>query len=230
MRNKRNITVPKCIPLVSTDKVETKIIHPPCTDIYRCIDVSKEDKIHIASWGQFRKEKNHFLQIKVFAALSDQLKDTKLSFHVIGSTRTQKDEKLFEALKKIAECDVRNENHEIIFHKNVEFKKVQSILSKCKYALHTMKEEHFGISILEMMSQKIIPVCHASGGPLEDIIQNGKNGFLCTHHDEFVHILRYLILSSDEKWQNIIQENARNTSLAFSTSNFTTKFQEHLMR
>ena len=33
-----------------------------------------------------------------------------------------------------------------------------------------MKEEHFGISIVEMMSAGLITIAHASAGPKHDII------------------------------------------------------------
>jgi alpha-1,2-mannosyltransferase len=36
--------------------------------------------------------------------------------------------------------------------------------------MHTMKFEHFGIAIVELMSSGIITVAHKSAGPLKDII------------------------------------------------------------
>ena len=37
--------------------------------------------------------------------------------------------------------------------------------STAKVGLHTMKEEHFGIVIVELMSAGLVTIAHASGGP-----------------------------------------------------------------
>jgi alpha-1,2-mannosyltransferase len=43
-----------------------------------------------------------------------------------------------------------------------------------KVAIHTMKHEHFGISVVELMSSGIITIAHNSAGPKEDIIGASK--------------------------------------------------------
>ena len=43
-------------------------------------------------------------------------------------------------------------------------------MKESKVAIHTMKEEHFGISVVEMMSAGLVTIAHASGGPQHDII------------------------------------------------------------
>lgn len=45
-------------------------------------------------------------------------------------------------------------------------------LSKASIGLSTMVDEHFGISVVEFMAAGAIPVTHASGGPLNDIVVN----------------------------------------------------------
>lgn len=53
------------------------------------------------------------------------------------------------------------------------------VLSKAKVYLHTMKYEHFGISIVEGMAAGLIPIVHRSGGPWIDILdrRNGVYGY-----------------------------------------------------
>ncbi len=48
--------------------------------------------------------------------------------------------------------------------------KILSLFKLAKVAIHTMREEHFGISIVEMMSAGLIVIAHASAGPKTDII------------------------------------------------------------
>lgn len=47
---------------------------------------------------------------------------------------------------------------------------ILKLFGKSKVAIHTMKEEHFGISIVEMMSSGLITIAHDSAGPKMDII------------------------------------------------------------
>lgn len=44
------------------------------------------------------------------------------------------------------------------------------VFEKAKAGLHTMLEEHFGISIVEMMAAGLYTIAHNSGGPKDDII------------------------------------------------------------
>ena len=59
--------------------------------------------------------------------------------------------------------------------------------SRAKVGLHTMKEEHFGIVIVELMSAGLVTIAHASGGPLHDIIGKSDEqiGYLCSSTSEF---------------------------------------------
>jgi len=65
-------------------------------------------------------------------------------------------------------------------------------MEKACVGLHTMKAEHFGITIVEMMAAGLITVAHNSAGPKYDIIQEktvDQNGFLCDTEDEFADTL-----------------------------------------
>lgn len=68
--------------------------------------------------------------------------------------------------------------------------------------MHTMKDEHFGIAIVEMMVNNcpsikknifklikaggLITIAHKSAGPLKDIIKTEEYGFLCENEDQYV--------------------------------------------
>jgi alpha-1,2-mannosyltransferase len=53
---------------------------------------------------------------------------------------------------------------------NLPFGEVKKLFNSAKIGIHTMKDEHFGISIIEMMSAGLITVAHKSAGPENDII------------------------------------------------------------
>ena len=52
-------------------------------------------------------------------------------------------------------------------------------LARASVGLSTMVDEHFGINVVEFMAAGVIPVVHASGGPLLDIVvpyEGGRTG------------------------------------------------------
>jgi alpha-1,2-mannosyltransferase len=65
--------------------------------------------------------------------------------------------------------------------------KLFEIFSKAKVAMHTMKHEHFGIAIVELMSSGIITVAHNSAGPKLDIIGGTKKrvGYLAEDLEDY---------------------------------------------
>lgn len=74
------------------------------------------------------------------------------------------------------------------------------MFSKAKVAIHTMKEEHFGISIVEMMSAGILVVAHASAGPKMDIIGASAEpvGFLANDEAAYARMVTKAMLGFED--------------------------------
>lgn len=51
------------------------------------------------------------------------------------------------------------------FKLNIPYSELVSELQRATIGLHTMWNEHFGISVVECMAAGLIMVAHASGGP-----------------------------------------------------------------
>uniref|UniRef100_A0A915MML7 GDP-Man:Man(3)GlcNAc(2)-PP-Dol alpha-1,2-mannosyltransferase n=1 Tax=Meloidogyne javanica TaxID=6303 RepID=A0A915MML7_MELJA len=86
--------------------------------------------------------------------------------------------------------------------------------------LHTMWNEHFGISVVEGMAAGVIMVAHNSGGPALDIIGNEnlnkvdeeyfeKCGFLASTREEYVNIILKIITKMNVQDRKDIREAAR---------------------
>lgn len=87
---------------------------------------------------------------------------------MVGATRGEDDEKIVCSLKDLAEqLKITNSIEFVINKPRAE---IIDLFKRSKVAIHTMKEEHFGISIVEMMSAGLIVIAHASAGPRMDII------------------------------------------------------------
>ncbi len=67
---------------------------------------------------------------------------------------------------------------------NCDFDELCKRLSSASIGIHTMKDEHFGIAVVEMMAAGLVAVAHRSGGPKTDIISEGETGFLAESAEE----------------------------------------------
>ena len=92
--------------------------------------------------------------------------------------------------------------------------KIAEIASKSTIFLHTMIEEHFGISIVEMMASGLIPVCHCSGGPESDIV--GNSGRLCKDRNQFVSELIDIIHCNPDRLLEMRNDSRQHALRYFS--------------
>ena len=92
-----------------------------------------------------------------------------------------------------------------------------------------MREEHFGIAIVELMSSGIITVAHDSAGPKTDIIGSSpeKAGFLATDQQQYTFIIKYALLNYDSAEFKKMRTFARNyTHNKFSVESFMNNFMD----
>jgi alpha-1,2-mannosyltransferase len=88
---------------------------------------------------------------------------------MVGSTRNHEDRSLVLSLQ--AEAAALGITEAVSFVVNAPFPVLYAWLGEAQIGLHTMWNEHFGISIVEMMAAGLVTVAHKSGGPLMDLIR-----------------------------------------------------------
>ncbi|KAH9587762.1 asparagine-linked glycosylation protein, variant 2 [Schistosoma haematobium] len=201
------------------------VLYPPCPveDLEGKL-VSDQRFKWILSVGQFRPEKNHELQLDAFhhflrrheSAKSDEKHQFKLL--LIGGCRDDKDFALVSKLKDQAATLELGDTVE--FHINLPYQELKSYFGRCSVNLHTMVDEHFGISVVEGMASGLITIAHRSGGPLTDIIgpsetssssnqlENSGVGFLASTVDEYANIFELVLLKMSESQIDAIRKNA----------------------
>lgn len=151
-------------------KTKMQILYPPCsTNLYEnnsSLRVGTGN--YIVSCAQFRPEKRQKMQVDIIKKLKDMNFCKDLKLFMIGSIRDEKDKKLFDELQNYIVIQGLAENIELL--PNLSLGEVKKKFEKAKIGLHTMRDEHFGISVIEMMSSGLITIAHKSAGPLNDII------------------------------------------------------------
>ena len=98
-----------------------------------------------------------------------------------------------------------------------------SVLAQSHIGIHTMKYEHFGISIVEMMAAGCPVVAHNSAGAKFDIIKDGNTyGFLAESTADFVEAIKSCI--KDPKFYRVLQSNAMQRASEFTADAFKRNF------
>ena len=208
------------------------VMYPPAAigEGTQISDISAEEDSKrenaLISLAQFRPEKNQALQIRVFAKVLKSNPETV--FWMMGGARNAEDFSLVLMLKKLAFEDLGIPKSKIEFIVNASRAEVDKRLAEAKCAIHTMVDEHFGISLLEYLHAKTPTVCHRSGGPELDIfLPDEQFGYLASSEDEFVTKIDYVLRNFDSgsvKQKRIAGFNSLNRFL--SDAKFGEKFAD----
>lgn len=151
-------------------------LYPGCgtEDLAEGVELSGTRQNKILFLAQFRPEKRHSLVLKEYAKFLANATSLKTPLREIptlvflGSCRTEDDTSTLQSLK--AEV-IRLELSEYVeFVVDCSYEELTSWLSEVKFGLNAMWNEHFGIGVVEYMGRGVIPLCHASAGPLLDIV------------------------------------------------------------
>lgn len=212
-----------------------KILFPPCdTKDLMTIPLQPRERI-ILSVAQFRPEKAHVMQIDAFHKL---LKDhpeyrftgkSPVKLVLLGGVRNQMDQKLVDGLRnKIRDLEL---NDSITIVMNASHSQLKEYYRKSTMGLHTMRDEHFGIGVVEYMAAGLIPLAHGTAGPMMDIVvpfNEKPTGFLATSIEEYAEKMQIILeLSNQEKLE--LQKRARESVLVrFSNETFSELISKYI--
>ncbi|VEU19777.1 DEKNAAC100701 [Brettanomyces naardenensis] len=121
--------------------------------------------------AQFRPEKRHELLIREFHKYLQGCKEVDSPYRLVlvGTTRSKEDEQTVEYLRKLVK-ELEIPEGSVIIQVNATREQIDKYLREADFGLNTMWNEHFGITVVEYMLYGVIPIVHASGGPLLDIV------------------------------------------------------------
>lgn len=213
---------------------QLSIVYPPCNterlqELY--IDENESGKLfprQIISLSQFRPEKNHMLQLEVFSKFIASLPDEQSVNYrllLVGSCRNEGDESRVKELKE------RAEKLEILsyvqFHLNVPYEELLQHLAQSIVGLHTMKDEHFGIGVVEFLAGGLVTLAYNSAGPKMDIVtehNGGKTGLLADSCKSYVKALNDIFKMTTKQRFRLCQNARESVCRRFSEETFERRF------
>ncbi|EDO18293.1 hypothetical protein Kpol_1039p43 [Vanderwaltozyma polyspora DSM 70294] len=155
---------------------KSRVIFPPCSTeklIFNEAEWKRENNAIVLA--QYRPEKRHDLIIKSFSEYLKRLdnvtgNDTIPKLIFIGSTRSQADKDYVEALSKEAYEKWEIPKSLLEIHTDCPYEDIIKYLHTSSFGINAMWNEHFGIAVVEYVAAGLIPLVHASAGPLLDIV------------------------------------------------------------
>ncbi|KAF9516363.1 glycosyltransferase family 4 protein [Hydnum rufescens UP504] len=228
------------------------ILYPPCdAEALQRLPLDGRDRGILLTVAQFRcsllsgligdaltrkdrPEKNHSIQLWALHSLFSshpeyRSGDTRVKLILIGTVRNADDAARVNALRALAkELDIQD-NVEFVL--NASYDELVFWLGKASIGISSMVDEHFGINVVDFIAAGLIPVVHASGGPLLDIltpVDSQPTGFFYATDarsvDFAASLHTALSLTSDE--EHAMRTRARRAARRFSTAEFEWGFQK----
>eukprot|EP00166_Cyanidium_caldarium_P003308 ctg_3219.g613 len=188
----RNAWLASADPKAGADAGERpmSVVYPPCGPFEEAAapaplpDLSCDTvRQRWMSIGQFRPEKRHALQADAFATALERYRQQvpHLQLTMFGGVRNGVDRARVTQLQhrvascSRAECPTAERVHFVV---NAPRATIERALRSGEYGVyvHTMRDEHFGISIVEAAAAGLLVVAHASGGARADILNAHDGG------------------------------------------------------
>ncbi|PAV74669.1 hypothetical protein WR25_20237 [Diploscapter pachys] len=222
---------------------DASVVFPPCdVSTFLAIQQTAEDSLEsskivkLISIGQIRPEKDHKLQLQVLHDITKWLQekkpDTSAQLTIAGGCRNAEDKQRVQQLQDYAsELGIADN---VKWSLNVPYEELLAEFSDSLISIHTMWNEHFGISVVEGMAAGAIMLAHDSGGPQMDIVLPEKGskqsvGYLAANREEYVHAIRN-ILGHTRQERDRIRAAARKAVGRFSEEQFDKKWIEAIRK
>src|SRR3989344_3825858 len=205
--------------------VSSKVIYPPVS-VREFKPRRKQNVIcYVGRFSNLTQQKRQDVLVSVFKKFYKLNKDWKL---VLAGGVEVGNGNYTGSLRELAK------GYPIEILESPSFREIKELLGVSKmfwsaagYGVDELKEpekvEHFGITVVEAMAAKAVPLVLARGGPKE-IIQNGKNCFLWSKKDELLEYANKLV--GDYELVRVLGRAANEASVKYSQDNFIANFSK----
>ncbi|MBI4534869.1 MAG: glycosyltransferase [Ignavibacteriae bacterium] len=205
-------------------RVDATVLYPPIDDFR----LETQKRKTILSVGRFFRglynDKRYDILIDAFKQLYQRLGDAAWEYRLVGSCTTDN-----PSQKYLAELRERARGYPISFHVNSSFEDLRHHYNDATLFWHAAgyciddernpdRVEHFGMTTVEAMSAKCVPIVMNKGGQKE-IVSHDESGYLWNTLDEVVEYSLRVIRNPDLLTR--MQLAARNRSTEFNLSRFS---------
>ncbi len=149
--------------------------------------------------GRLTAEKGYDLLPKIAAALNKI--DTGFTWNIVGQS------------------DKSHENYiswpqdvKVYFHGNIENEKVQELLTKATFFVLPSKAEGMPVSVIEAMKAGVVPIVNNLEGGIDELIQNGINGFKIDNNEVDGYVSKLLWCASNKQMLKEMSSSAKQAA------------------
>lgn len=200
---------------------DVEVVFPPCAEMkLEGEEVEREEGL-IVSVGQFRPEKRHEMQVEIVKRLMERRVGVRLV--IIGGVRNDDDRERAERVRKLA----RESRLPVEVMVNARLDELRWWLRRGLVGLHTMEDEHFGISVVELQRFGLVVVGHRSGGVASDIVEDKVNGYLAMDVEEYVERIKGVVEMRREERAEVRRKGMEGGK-RFSEAQFRERFMQVL--
>ncbi len=230
--------------------LEPRCVFPPCdTAALRALPLARGGGAaaprRVVSVAQFRPEKAHALQLRAWAAMRGRAAMhaaagnaaaaaalSAATLLLVGGVRHTEDAARLESLRTLASQLGLGDS--VAFAVGIPSPELRHQLGSAHIGLHTMRDEHFGISVVEYMAAGCVPIAHDSAGPRADIVVaptpgGARPGRLADSEAGFADALEEMVLMPEEA-RLALAAAARAAAGRFSEDAFAEGFVDALRR
>ena len=137
--------------------IETRVLHPPVAGRFPAVDWNeREDGVVVL--GRISSEKRVDLSIEIVRRVRER--GYPLRLHVIGSAD---DRATYRQVKSL----MRRHSDWIALHEDISREELVALMSRQRYGLHAMTEEHYGTAVAEMVVAGLVVFVPDGGGQRE---------------------------------------------------------------
>lgn len=136
--------------------IEAKVIYPPVLPPSEAPTKFADRSAGYVCIGRLSPEK----RIHEAIAVIDQLRDRghQVHLHIVGSGGGRYAERIADAVRR---------RPYVQLHTSLSRSQLAELLDKHQFGLHMMRNEHFGMSVAEMVAGGMLVYAHRSAGPIE---------------------------------------------------------------
>ncbi|WP_366656667.1 glycosyltransferase [Fodinicurvata sp. EGI_FJ10296] len=174
----------------------------------------REDAVVVV--GRFSPEKRTLEAIDIVRRVREA--GYPLSLHLCGLPAN---EAYLERVKGAAHAD----SDWVHLHVGSTREELIGLIGRCRYALHLMIDEHFGIAVAEGIRMGCLTVVHASGGPCE-IVGDPR----LTYGDDDQAVARLAALAQDPDLRDEVRAHLAGRARLFSAERFALELRGHCRR